>query len=139
MQAAAHRRCRHSEHPPTDPVLVAAVPRAAVVALHGVADHQVEERRVLALVLLNLPEQRSLELVDNVLRWYKEDGRVIRACDPRNLFVMVDAATDERQRVNEILDDQFMRRIYERYPAAYKRDAKFFVGSMDSTGEGDDE
>jgi hypothetical protein len=86
-----------------------------------------------------LPEDRSLELVDNVLRWYKEDGRVIRACDPRNLFVMVDAATDERQRVNEILDNEFMRRIYERYPAAFKKDAKFFVGSMDSTGEGDDE
>ena len=84
-------------------------------------------------------EQRSLELVDQVLDWYKEDGRVIRACDPRNLFVMVDAATDERQRVSEILDDQFMRRIYEKYPAAFKRDAKFFVGSMDSTGEGDDE
>jgi len=85
-----------------------------------------------------ITEYFAQELSDMLVQWYKQDDRVIRACDPRNLFVMIDATLDEGQRAGEILDMQMMRRIYERYPAAFKKDAKFFVGSMDSTGEGDE-
>jgi hypothetical protein len=79
------------------------------------------------------------ELGDNVVEWYKQDDRVFRACDPRNLMVMVDASLDVGQKAAEMLDIHKMRDIYERYPAAYRKDAKFFVGSMDSTGAGDEE
>jgi hypothetical protein len=83
-----------------------------------------------------ITEYFAHELSDMLVKWYKEDDRVIRACDPRNIFVMIDATLDEGQRAGDLLDAQMMRRIYERYPAAYKKDAKFFVGSMDTTGEG---
>jgi predicted transcriptional regulator len=71
------------------------------------------------------------ELSDLLVKWYKEDDRVIRACDPRNLLVMVDATLDDGQRAGDALDVKLFRDIYERYPAAFKRDAKFFVGAMD--------
>lgn len=79
------------------------------------------------------------ELSESLMQWYKEDDRVVRACDPRNIFVMIDATLNEGQRAGDILDLDMMRRIYEAYPAAYKKDSKFFVGSMDSTGAGDED
>jgi len=85
-----------------------------------------------------ISEYFAHELSDMLVRWYKEDDRVIRACDPRNIFVMIDATLDEGQRASDLLDAQLMRNIYDRYPAAFKKDAKFFVGSMDTTGEGDE-
>jgi predicted ATPase with chaperone activity len=81
----------------------------------------------------------AAELGDMVVDWYKADERVFRACDPRNLMVMLDASLDPGQQAAEALDFPRMRDIYERYPAAYKKDSKFFVGSMDSTGAGDEE
>ena len=80
----------------------------------------------------------AAELGDNVVDWYKADDRVFRACDPRNLMVMVDASLDPGQKASDVLDLPLMRNVYERYPAALRKDAKFFVGSMDSTGEGDE-
>lgn len=74
-----------------------------------------------------------------MVEWYKADDRVFRACDPRNLMVMIDASLDVGQRAADVLDLPKMRNIYDRYPAAYRKDAKFFVGSMDSTGAGDEE
>jgi hypothetical protein len=79
------------------------------------------------------------ELGDNLVKWYKEDDRVVRACDPRNIFTMIDAALDEGETAGDKLDVDMFRRIYQRYPAAYKHEAKFFVGAMDSVGEGDEE
>ncbi len=76
----------------------------------------------------------SGELADNVVEWYKADDRIFRACDPRNMMVMVDASLDVGQRAPDVLDLQKMRNIYDRYPAAFKKDAKFYVGAMDSTG-----
>jgi hypothetical protein len=61
------------------------------------------------------------------VRWYKEDDRIIRAVDPRNLFRMMDATLDEGERLAENMDMNLFRRIYENYPAAFKKDAKFFV------------
>jgi predicted ATPase with chaperone activity len=71
------------------------------------------------------------ELSQTLVRWYKEDERVIRACDPRNLFVMVDATLQDGQSAGDVLTMDLFRRIYEMYPAAYKHEAKFYVGAMD--------
>lgn len=71
------------------------------------------------------------ELSETLVRWYKEDERVIRACDPRNLFVMIDATLQEGQNAGEVLDMDLFRRIYDMYPAAFKHEAKFYVGAMD--------
>lgn len=77
----------------------------------------------------------AVELSETLVRWYKEDDRVIRACDPRNIFIMIDATLDEGHRVGDALDLEMFRRIYDAYPAAYKHEAKFYVGAMDSEGE----
>jgi len=79
-----------------------------------------------------LREEFGIELVEHLVRWYREDDRIVRAVDPRNFFTMIDATLDEGQRVADVLDLKMFRRIYEQYPAAYKKDAKFFVGAMDS-------
>lgn len=76
----------------------------------------------------------AAELADTLVRWYKEDDRVIRACDPRNIFTMIDASLDEGQTAGEVLDIDMFRRIYDSYPAAFKKDAKFFVGAADAPG-----
>ena len=76
----------------------------------------------------------SVDLVENVVEWYQQDNRVFRACDPRNLMVMVDASLDVGQTAADMLDLPKMRNIYDRYPAAHKKDAKFYVGAMDSVG-----
>ena len=81
----------------------------------------------------------ATELGETLVRWYKEDDRVIRACDPRNIFTMIDSTLDEGQRVSENLDMATFRRIYERYPAAFRADAKTFVGAMDSGQSSDEE
>ncbi|HEX8834605.1 MAG TPA: hypothetical protein VF719_10415 [Abditibacteriaceae bacterium] len=79
------------------------------------------------------------ELAETLVKWYKEDDRVIRACDPRNIFTMIDAALDDGQRAGDVLDLQMFRRIYDKYPAAYKHEAKFFVGAADSQEGGGEE
>ncbi|RYG67234.1 hypothetical protein EON80_13985 [bacterium] len=88
---------------------------------------------------IGIDKHTGAELADNVVDWYKADDRVFRACDPRNLMVMIDASLDVGQRAVDVLDLPKMRNIYDRYPAAFKKDSKFFVGSMDTTGEGDEE
>ena len=72
------------------------------------------------------------KLGDDVVKWYELDDRIFRACDPRNLFVLIDAALDEGQRLPEIMGDKIMKRMYDMYPAAYRHEAKFYVGAMDS-------
>src|SRR5690606_13043044 len=72
------------------------------------------------------------EFADMVMKWYQEDSRVFRACDPRNIFTMIDATLDAGAHAGDVLNEELMRRIYDDYPAAFKRDAKFYVGAMDS-------
>jgi predicted ATPase with chaperone activity len=79
-------------------------------------------------------EKTAIELGETLVRWYQEDERVIRACDPRNIFTMIDATLDEGQRAGDVLDMTMFRRIYDKYPAAYKHEAKFYVGAMDAVG-----
>jgi hypothetical protein len=81
----------------------------------------------------------AVELGDTLVQWFKEDDRVFRACDPRNIFTMIDASLDEGEVAGEKLDLDMFRRIYDNYPAAYKHEAKFFVGAMDTIGAGDEE
>lgn len=78
-----------------------------------------------------LPPKFAHELGETLVRWYKEDDRIIRACDPRNIFVMIDATLLEGQNAADVLDVDLFRRIYESYPAAFKKEAKFYVGAMD--------
>jgi hypothetical protein len=80
------------------------------------------------------PQTLSQDLADKVIKWYQDDDRIFRACDPRNLFVMVDATLDEGQNAGELINEALMRRVYEMYPAAHKKDAKFYVGALDSVG-----
>lgn len=75
-------------------------------------------------------ESMAHQLAEDVVKWYEGDDRIFRACDPRNLFVMIDAALDEGQRLPE-MGDKIMKRIYDMYPAAYRHEAKFYVGAMD--------
>jgi predicted transcriptional regulator len=84
-------------------------------------------------------EKLAVELGDTLVKWYKEDDRVIRACDPRNIFTMIDAALDDGQSAGDVLDIQMFRRVYEKYPAAYKHEAKFYVGATDSIEGGEEE
>ncbi|MDQ3813573.1 MAG: hypothetical protein M3347_06445 [Armatimonadota bacterium] len=77
-------------------------------------------------------EEFGMELAEHLVRWYQEDDRVIRAVDPRNFFIMMNASLDEGQRLTDVIDLKMFRRMYEQYPAAYRKDAKFFVGAMDS-------
>ena len=88
---------------------------------------------------VGLEKAVAAELGDRVVSWYRDDDRVFRACDPRNLMTMIDASLDAGQRASDVLDILKMRDIYDRYPAAHKKDSKFFVGSMDSIGAGDEE
>ena len=88
---------------------------------------------------VGIGRETAAELGDNVVEWYKADDRVFRACDPRNLMVMLDASLDPGKTAAQVIDLPTMKNIYERYPAALRKDAKFFVGSMDSNGGAGDE
>jgi predicted ATPase with chaperone activity len=83
-------------------------------------------------------QEFAIEMSEQLVKWYKEDERVIRAVDPRNLFRMMDATLDEGERLVDKLDMKMFRRIYEQYPAAFKKDAKYFAGAMDAGGGGED-
>jgi len=76
-------------------------------------------------------EAEADAFTDQIIKWYEEDDRIFRAVDPRNFFTMIEATLDKGETVNDVLDGELMRRIYDDYPAAFKRDAKFYVGAMD--------
>ncbi|MDF2441076.1 MAG: hypothetical protein JWN98_2060 [Abditibacteriota bacterium] len=79
-----------------------------------------------------VPREMGIEMSEALVRWFEEDDRVIRAVDPRNIFRMLDATLDEGERLMDKLDMDLFRRIYEKYPAAYRKDAKAFAGGVDS-------
>ena len=58
-----------------------------------------------------------------LLYWYKRDGRVIRAADPRNLFRMLDATLDEGQKLSDVLTMDLVERVYRQYPLSLEKDA----------------
>lgn len=81
----------------------------------------------------------ATDLGDTLVKWYKDDSRIIRAVDPRNIFKMIDATLDEGQTAGDALDMDMFRRVYDQYPAAYRHEAKEYVGAMDTIGAGDTE
>jgi hypothetical protein len=78
-----------------------------------------------------LEMHHAAELGELLVQWYLEDDRVIRACDPRNLFTMINASLDDGTRLADSLDRDLLHRIFEDYPASYKKDIKYYVGAMD--------
>lgn len=78
-----------------------------------------------------LEVHHAAELGELLVQWYTEADRILRACDPRNLFTMINATLDDNQRLSDILDRNLLRRIFDDYPASYKKDVKFYIGAMD--------
>ncbi|MCC7493534.1 MAG: hypothetical protein IT204_14365 [Fimbriimonadaceae bacterium] len=60
---------------------------------------------------------------DLVLAWWERDGRVLRACDPRNIFVMLDATLMPGETLDDHITDTTFERIYWQFPAGFQRDA----------------
>ncbi|MBI3946032.1 MAG: hypothetical protein HY321_08945 [Armatimonadetes bacterium] len=104
-------------------------------------------RRLLYQVLVNRPtDDQWKEIIANVARangvtgealidelgrkllyWFKRDGRVVRASDPRGLFRMVDATLDEGETVAAQLTPELWERVYHQYPASYEKDATGYL------------
>ena len=78
-----------------------------------------------------LEMHHAAELGELLVQWYAEEDRIIRACDPRNLFTMINASLDEGKRLSDTLNRDLLHRIFEDYPASYKKDVKYYVGAMD--------
>ncbi len=74
-----------------------------------------------------LDDVLSERFARRVLAWYKRDGRVIRAADPRNIFTMLDATLEEGQQLTDIITDELFERIYNQYPIAKEKDATGYV------------
>lgn len=66
-------------------------------------------------------EEKLRGYADRVVGWYKEKGYGFRACDPRNLFVMMDAKIDPQTGWDQVLNDSTLREVYERYPKADRK------------------
>ncbi|PIU64677.1 MAG: hypothetical protein COS85_11665 [Armatimonadetes bacterium CG07_land_8_20_14_0_80_59_28] len=62
-----------------------------------------------------------------LLGWYKRDGRVVRAADPRNIFTMLDAVLEEEEQLKDMITDELFERIYNQYPIALEKDATGYV------------
>lgn len=60
---------------------------------------------------------------EKLLSWYKEDGFQLRACDPRNLFTMLDAMVDAGGDLQSVFSDENLREVYLRYPKAEQEKA----------------
>jgi SpoVK/Ycf46/Vps4 family AAA+-type ATPase len=58
------------------------------------------------------------DMAEKVITWYNEDERVVRACDPRNLCIMLDATLSDGESLN--LTESLMRNIYEKFPYSGK-------------------
>ncbi len=68
-------------------------------------------------------EERVDYFCDLALTWWERDRRVLRACDPRNIFVMLDATLMPGESLDETVSDTTFERIYWQFPAGFARDA----------------
>ncbi|MBI2297773.1 MAG: hypothetical protein HYU66_02260, partial [Armatimonadetes bacterium] len=57
-----------------------------------------------------------------ILRWWERDHRVLRACDPRNIFVMLDATLLPGETLDNHITETTLERIYWQFPAGFVRD-----------------
>ncbi|MCS6859154.1 MAG: hypothetical protein NZT92_02400 [Abditibacteriales bacterium] len=70
-----------------------------------------------------ISEEFAQTLARKLLGWFKRDGRVLRAVDPRNIFIMLDATLDEGEQLKDKLTFDLFERVYRQYPPAYEKDA----------------
>lgn len=81
-------------------------------------------------IFVNEGKKKKLEeavvrpMGEKVLKWYKDEKYARRACDPRNLFVMLDAMLDEGKAISEVFNETNMRDVYERYPKTLESELK---------------
>jgi len=71
----------------------------------------------------DIPEDFARILARKLLGWFKRDGRVLRAVDPRNIFIMLDATLEEGEQLKDKLTFDLFERVYRQYPPAYEKDA----------------
>lgn len=57
-----------------------------------------------------------------LLTWWERDGRVLRACDPRNLFVMIRSTLGPGETLEEHVTHTDLERVYWQYPAGFVKD-----------------
>ncbi|PKK88435.1 MAG: hypothetical protein CVV64_18720 [Candidatus Wallbacteria bacterium HGW-Wallbacteria-1] len=72
----------------------------------------------------NTEDSLLASLGEDIHNWYREDKRVIRACDPRNLCLMLDATLGEGETMN--LNRELLRRIYEKFPYSGEETQKVY-------------
>ncbi len=70
-----------------------------------------------------IPEDFATIMARKLLGWFKRDGRVLRAVDPRNIFIMLDATLEEGEQLKDKLTFELFERVYRQYPPAYEKDA----------------
>lgn len=70
-----------------------------------------------------IPEDFAAIMARKLLGWFKRDGRVLRAVDPRNIFIMLDATLEEGEQLKDKLTFELFERVYRQYPPAYEKDA----------------
>lgn len=70
-----------------------------------------------------IPEDFATIMARKLLGWFKRDGRVLRAVDPRNIFIMLDATLEEGEQLKDKLTFELFERVYHQYPPAYEKDA----------------
>lgn len=68
-----------------------------------------------------------------ILQWWERDDRVLRACDPRNIFVMLDATVLPGESIDEHVTETTLERIYWQFPAGFATDA---VAYTDESNQG---
>lgn len=56
------------------------------------------------------------EFSKKVLAWYHEGKFARRACDSRNIFVMLDAMLDGTKKMDDVFNDENVRDVFKRYP-----------------------
>lgn len=67
-------------------------------------------------------EAKVEQWCDLLLTWWERDGRVLRACDPRNIFVMLDATLLPGETLEDTVTETTLERIYWQFPAGFARD-----------------
>lgn len=61
-------------------------------------------------------EKKLQEMADKVLKWYLDGKYARRACDSRNIFVMLDAMLDGTKKMDDIFTDEIVLDVWQRYP-----------------------
>lgn len=75
---------------------------------------------------------------DRVVSWYRENDYGFRACDPRNLFVMLEAKIDPQTGWDQVLNEDTLREVYERYPKADRKQIEALY-ALNKGGDGKQE